>query len=968
MEHFQNLLFNITLLILMGFAYVRIFRVFRQRQVIGQIFNGIVFGVIAIIVMLFAAKLMPGIIFDSRSTIISIAGLFGGPITAVVSILIASIYRIIQGGAGTLPGVMIIVWPGVIGVCFYYIRKKYPKIMKPLFVYLFGLLVSLVVILCIFTIPWDKAIQVFNIVYTSVIFIYPFVSFIIIYLLLDKESRIEAEDILAEREKQYSALLNNLSTGIIIHSPDSRITFTNPRASQLLGLTVDQMQGKAAIDLNWHFLMEDGSKMPESQYPVNQISSTLRPLTGYIVGVNRAKNDRVWVLVNAFPEFDKDMQLHQIVVSFTDITKNKQVQEALKESEEKLRITLNSIGDGVIVTDTKAMVTHMNPEAEKLTGWKLSDASGNPLHRVFDIINAKTLKTAENPVSRVIATGSIIGLANHTMLRAKNGARYQISDSGSPIKDKTGDITGVVLVFRDVTDEYLMQEQIQKNEILLNHVGEIVKVGGWEFDLVNNTLFWTDGTYKIHDTTPDKYTPTVETAMQFYTKESKVIIQKVFTEAINTGKEFNLDLEMITAKGRFITVHTSSKVIRKANKIVRVIGSFQDITKRKQAEQDIKDALTKAEDGNRTKSEFLATISHEIRTPLNGIIGFTGIMEDALRQSSESKERDKLLEYLNIVSSCGKSVNELINDILELASIEAGNSTVTIDKFSPEQLLKESIKIFGFKTKEKNIYLKLDHKNLPPMVIGGKRRLKQIIFNLVGNAIKFTHTDGVTVKADYKDGKLLIEVKDTGIGIPNDMQDKILKPFTQVDQSSTRKYSGSGLGLTIVSRILDNLNGTMNIESELNKGTTITVCFPVEVDSSYMQKKKTSKQNNKLNTESTVLVVEDSEISVLYLQEILNDTNINYKIAKSFKQIQEICNQGFIPNVVLMDISLPDADGSECVKWIRNKFPKENIKYVVQTAHVLREDFKNYKDTKFDDFLGKPYKKEELIDVIVRNL
>jgi PAS domain S-box-containing protein len=1094
MEHFQNLLFNATLLIAMGFAYVRIFRLFRQHQIAKQLFNGMLFGAVAVIVMLFPLKLMPGLIFDSRSIIISIAGLFGGPITAAVSVLIAAAYRIYHGGVGAAPGVSVIFASGGIGVGYYYLRNKYPATIKPLYVYLFGLIVHIVMLLCMFTLPLDIALKTLESISIPVMIVYPSVSFIVIYLLLDKESKIKAENALIEREKQYSTLLNNLSTGIVIHAPDTRIIFSNPRASQLFRLSTGQMHNKTAIDPAWHFVMEDGSKMTEDNYPVNQVLNTLHPLTEYIVGINRGKNDLVWLWVNAFPEFDSDMQLSQIVVTFTDITKNKQVQEALKESEEKLRITLNSIGDGVIVTDTNAMIIDMNPESERLTGWKFSEAKGKPLGKVFDIINTKTLKAAESPVKKVLSSGNIIGLANHTILISKDGSKYQIADSGSPLRDKEGNISGVVLVFRDVTEEYRIQEELQKNEEkirnifehgtnifyshtpdhiltyvspqikdvlgytqeevmdkwmnltsdnpinelgfkhtvnaiktgkpspiynlellhkngkkkwmeiseapvvrdgktisivgaltditkrkkseddldrarnLLNETQTVARVGGWEVDFEKNTHYWTEENYRIHETTPEEYTPTIESAIKFYTPESVPIIKKAVDDAINLGKEFNLELDIITAKGRKITIHTSSKVIRKNGKTVRMLGAFQDITELKKAEQDLKNALAEAEEGNRSKSEFLATMSHEIRTPLNGIIGFSGIMESTILHSGDCKERDKLIEYLDIISSCGKNVNELINDILELASIESGNTNVLLDKFSPEQLITECIEIFNFKAKEKNINLTFKHENLPSAVIGAKRQFRQVVFNLVGNAIKFTNSDSVAVKADYKDENLLIKIKDTGIGIPDEMKDKILKPFTQVDQSPTRKYGGTGLGLTIVSRILENLGSSLNIESELNKGTTMSFSFPVKISHDYALGSKLKKEKTVPKSPFNVLVVEDNDISILYLKEILDEAGMNYKIAESFTQMLKICNQGFIPKVVLMDIALPDANGIECIKWLKNKFPEENIKYIAQTAHVLQEDVKQYKDAKFDDFIGKPYKKEELLEIITRNI
>ncbi|MDD5598305.1 MAG: PAS domain S-box protein, partial [Victivallaceae bacterium] len=1070
---------------------------------------------------------------------------------------------------------------------------------KPLFIYFFGLVVNAVMILLILGIlPHNIAWNTLWAVCLPVIVIFPVASLIIISQLLDKEESIKAEDALSEREKRYSELLNNLSTGVVIYAPDTHVIFSNPRASEILGLSEAQLSGREAVSQDWYLTLWNGSRMSVDKYPVNQVISSLQPLTEYVVGIRRGANDLIWVLVNAFPEFNPYGQLSQIVVTFTDISKNKEIQQQLKDNEEKLKITLNSIGDGVIATDTEARVTMMNPEAEQLTGWKFSEAEGRRLDEVFRIINVKTLKPAENPVKKVLETGHVIGLANHTMLLAKDGSKYQIADSGSPIRDKDENITGVILVFRDVTEEYKAREEIARNEAMLNHVSDIAKVGGWqmdaetqntvwtkgvydimemdcklppaefdeavsfflpefqllarnairlqidknipiafeaklqtakgnikwcrllgekfynndgefagirgalqdisatkkaeeniiniskfpdedpfpvlrvdkngkviysnlsssallefwdtaeghdvpekwrrriirvlekkkieafeeeygnthmlltltpadvgyvniygaditkqekdriELDKVRNLLdeiqavagvggwevdfekgthYWTEQNYRIHEISPKDFSPTLDGAIEFYTPESKPVIKKAVEDAINFGREFDLELSIVTAKGRQRDIHTSSRLFRKNGKVVRMLGAFEDITERKKAEKALKDALAKANDAVRTKSEFLATMSHEIRTPLNGIIGFSGIMENVLK-NVEFKERDKLIEYLDIVTSCGKNVNELINDILELASIEAGKATMPLDEFSPLKIIEESIEIFTFKAKEKNIELKTRNGKLPAIVKGAKRQLKQILFNLVGNAVKFTHVGEIVVKTDFRGNKLIIEVRDTGIGIPDDMKEKVLEPFTQVDQSSTRKYAGTGLGLTIASRILEKMGSSLNIESKLGKGTKMSFEFPVKVIENYSAEKTSASPRKKLEKSFNMLAVEDNHISILYLKEIFEEAGINYKIAESFTQMQNVCGKGFIPDVVLMDIALPDADGVECVKWLRGKFPDKKIRFIAQTAHVLRDEIKHYKDARFDGFIGKPYKREELIEIITRNL
>ncbi len=398
-----------------------------------------------------------------------------------------------------------------------------------------------------------------------------------------------------------------------------------------------------------------------------------------------------------------------------------------------------------------------------------------------------------------------------------------------------------------------------------------------------------------------------------------------------------------------------------------ITEQFKNVINRFHTARDLIDAKEKAECANLAKSEFLATMSHEIRTPLNGLIGFSGIIEDKLRKSDNYEYRDELLEYLKIVTTCGKNVTELINDILELSSIEAKTTDLALDEFSPEKVIMQSVEIVNFKAKEKNINLTFEHSKLPAKVLGSKKRLKQVVFNLVGNAIKFTDEGGIRIKADYKDENLLLEVKDTGIGIPVDMKKKVLEPFTQLDQSSTRKHGGVGLGLAIVTRILEELGGTLNIESEVGKGTTMFLTFPLKRADGGTETSSPAETETKRKTSSDILIVEDNEISILFLKEILHDSNINYKIVESFSQMQEICNQGFVPDVALIDISLPDADGFECLEWLKNKFPGKNMRCIAQTAHVLKENIDRYNEAGFDSYIGKPYKEHEFLEIIADN-
>ena len=259
----------------------------------------------------------------------------------------------------------------------------------------------------------------------------------------------------------------------------------------------------------------------------------------------------------------------------------------LRESEESLAITLQSIGDAVIATDINGNITRMNSTAEKLTDWNFEDAKNKPLAQILKLINAETRREIINPVNIVLEKGKIVGIANHTILISRTAKEYQISDSAAPIRDTSGNIRGVILVFSDITDKYRAAEELRKGKILLDETSKIAHVGGWELQVETMSINWTEELYRIHEVDFSFY-PTLESAINFYTPESKKIIAPAIQRAIEFGEPFNYELQIITAKANIRWVHIIGKINHTLNKITSISGVFQDITQRKTAEEKIR--------------------------------------------------------------------------------------------------------------------------------------------------------------------------------------------------------------------------------------------------------------------------------------------------------------------------------------------------------------------------------------------
>jgi PAS domain S-box-containing protein len=388
-----------------------------------------------------------------------------------------------------------------------------------------------------------------------------------------------------------------------------------------------------------------------------------------------------------FAEFNR---IATVVILVLLVSSRKTAQDRLREQREWLRVTLSSIGDAVIATDLKGRVTFLNPVAESLTGWERREAIGRSLKDVFRIVNERTRSTVEDPVTKVLRDGLIVGLANHTMLISKDGSEIAIDDSGAPIREANGAIAGVILVFRDVTE-------------------------------------------------------------------------------------------------------------------------------RKRAEQE----MLRAQAADELKTKFLANMSHELRTPLNGIIGFAEFLIDQKPGPLNVKQ----VNYLQDILDSGQHLLDLVNEVLDLAKVEAGKIKFEPETFSLRDVLAEICGVIGEVAKKKGIEVIV--KNCPDIesVTIDRQRFKQVMYNLMSNAVKFTGQGGkVTLSTSRQQGdRFTVEVADTGVGIkPKDLR----MLFTEFGQLDPGRQDGTGLGLVLSKKLVELQEGSISVESEFGKGSTFTVTLP----------------------------------------------------------------------------------------------------------------------------------------------
>jgi CheY-like chemotaxis protein/nitrogen-specific signal transduction histidine kinase len=375
--------------------------------------------------------------------------------------------------------------------------------------------------------------------------------------------------------------------------------------------------------------------------------------------------------------------------------------------------------------------------------------------------------------------------------------------------------------------------------------------------------------------------------------------------------------------------------------------------------KELKIAKNAAERASRLKSAFLANMSHEIRTPLNAVIGFA----DLLHSDSVSEEERK--EYTEVISRSGKTLVSIIDDILDISKVEAGHLEVELVKYSPLKALDEVLKLLYIKAKKKGIELNMIlGDNIPKESIADPNRFKQIIINIVGNAIKFTEKGHVNVKMSYNkvDEMIDIEVQDTGVGIGPEYIDKIFNSFVQADNSITRKYGGTGLGLVLAKHLARLMGGTVRlINSEIDKGSTFLISIKHTVNESMINAlavKKLPGNSKKIDLKGMrILLVEDSLDNQMLMQIFLSKMGIKLEIANNgVEGIEKALAGNF--DLVLMDIQMPILDGYQATKKLREK--NYNKPIVALTAHAMLSEQEKCIHAGCTDFLSKPLNQNDL--------
>ncbi len=657
-------------------------------------------------------------------------------------------------------------------------------------------------------------------------------------------------------------------------------------------------------------------------------------------------------------------------------------EEELRASEARYRAVFQSTFQFAALLSPDGSIIEVNESALRATGDRLEDLRGQPFWTIPCLkIDSQTPEQFKAAVQRAAKGESLKFEAD---ILAADGAKITIEFSIKPAFDDQGEVRYLIPEGHDITQRKRQEAElllaVQRSE-LATASGEM---GIWELDVAGLESSWDQQTYRLFGVADVSTTITVDLWRELiHPQDSGRVMAYLNSTLWGSGKAYEDEFRIISAdSGQLRHLKATGSVIRdKTGTPLRLIGIIWDVTRARLREQSLADALEtekelvqKAQAGEKAKSEFLAVMSHEIRTPMNGILGFA----DLLKESQALPE--ECTDYVHTISESAHALLRIIDDILDFSRLESGRIKIESVRFSPTQVATDIVALLQPVVIEKGLELNLTAgvAALPAFVKGDAGRVRQILLNLVGNALKFTERGSVTIDATSESlsssqTRISFLIRDTGPGMtPADLK-SIFEPFTQIDSTHSRRFGGSGLGLTISRRLAEAMNGSLVGESEPGIGSCFTVTVPVSIplatDSPSPQ--LSASPLDKSFAEHfplSLLVVEDDRINLKLIRSIAKKLGYEPFTAQHGKEAIEVFHESR-PDCVLMDIQMPEMDGIDATRRIREFEKDQDLKpafIAALTADTIPADRKRCFEAGMDDFLTKPVKHRDLSDLLAR--
>ncbi|HET9328737.1 MAG TPA: PAS domain S-box protein [Candidatus Eisenbacteria bacterium] len=782
-----------------------------------------------------------------------------------------------------------------------------------------------------------------------------------------------------ERVNGYlAAIIHSSNDAIVAKDLNGFIRSCNPACEKMFGYTQSELLGKSVTMLI----------PPELHYQEEEILARMRKgeTIEHFDTVRVTKDGRrIDVSLTISPVRAPNGQIIGISKTARDVTEVRRAERALAAQQEWFRVTLASIGDAVIATNPDGRITFLNGPAERLTGWSKALAQGKPLSEVFHIINEQTRKPVPDPVALVMRRGTVVGMANHTVLVSRDGAEYPIADSAAPIRDESGAILGVVLVFSDMTEERRAEEALADERERFERTLESIGDGVIATDVHCHIQFMNPVAEHLTGwSVKDAVGRDCEEVFHVLNERTRQPVENPVKQVLDNGVIVGLanHTVLISRGGKEWPIDDSAAPIR--NREGRIVGAvlvFRDVTERRRADQERHQTATErerlleserlaraeAERATRVKDDFMAMVSHELRTPLNAIVGWTQLL---LAAPSDPAATQRGLE---VIGRNARVQAQLISDLLDVSRIVSGKLLLEVQSVDLVDVIEAAMETVAQMAKEKGVELhaELDRAPGAGLSVGDPARLQQVVWNLLSNAIKFTPGGGrIDVEMKHVEQSVEIKIRDTGVGIKPELRGRIFDRFYQQDGPTTRRHGGLGLGLSIVRHLVELHGGTVSAWSEgEGQGATFSIVLPhsapgIRSDTSQDSSGTLPLEEQRLKNVQ-VLIVEDEPDTRDLLRRMLETHGALVTTAGHASEALEAVNQK-PPDILLSDIGLPGTDGYELIRRVR-KSESDTVRAtpaIALTAFARSEERTRALQAGYHVHIAKPVEPAELIATV----
>lgn len=685
-------------------------------------------------------------------------------------------------------------------------------------------------------------------------------------------------------------------------------------------------------------------------------------------------------LVNLFKIGGSNELASQYVLIMEDISRLKAAEKKAMRDSDNLEVIFSSIPTGLLICDENGFVKRINQAAADIFE---RDETGFGCERVGDELNCynrlkNEVQCGQSDKCRFCFLKRIIDEVIHKGDKIQNEEylfRYVGKDSSihkkwikiSSVRITMGDEVYAVVILDDITRGKELENELQNNEKRLRMITDNMSDIITQINPQGEITYASPSTFTMLGYNPEKLIG--KRFLDFIYEEDLERAKELFSKRINYLGNYISEVRLKKFDGSFMWVESSATVVLEDNKPLSIVYVSRDITLNKKAKYELQKSKELAEAANNAKSQFLANMSHEIRTPMNGIIGMTNV---TLMTDLSDEQR----ENLTLVRNSAVNLLNLINSILDFSKIEAGKMNVDVVDFDLRDLVTKTVKQFEVQAIEKEIKLNCTvDEAIPVRVKGDVNKIRQVLTNLVGNAVKFTENGVVDVSVELYDrnaflqkGTFVFKVKDTGIGIHEKDIQKIFMSFAQGDGTITRKHGGTGLGLAISKQLIELMEGEIDVSSKRGEGSV----FEFKLNMPYGDV-----ASQKENHDEELLIPQDEEKMEVLLVE---DDGVNQKLAIRLLGRQghkiTIANNGVEAvewakkkefDLILMDIQMPKMDGMEATQIIRNKLGLKDVPIIAVTAHALKGDEEKFKEIGMTDYISKPITVNGFFEVIRRN-